>query len=590
MASTDKEQGRLAIPGGGISTGLTTPSSASFMDEKDEKDREFADAPASDNASKVDLEGRDIEDIDKPIGHELQPVVSSEYPTGLKFFSIVVAVCLAIFLVSLDMTIVATAIPRITDEFQSLNQVGWYASAFFLTVASFQSTWGKAYKYFPLKTAFLSAIFWFEIGSLICGVAQSSTTLIVGRAIAGAGGAGIAAGAYTIIAFSAPPKQTAAYTGILGATYAVASVIGPLLGGVFTDNLSWRWCFYINLPIGGVAAAIILFFFRTPKAAKPQEAPWLEKILQMDPAGTFVFMSSMVCFLLALQWGGVKKPWSDASVIGTLVGFVVILAAFVVLEWYLDERALLVPRLLKTKTITLMSLFQFFNSGVFLLLLYYLPIYFQAVDGVSAQDSGIRNLPFVLGIGLLTVVSGGIITATGRYLEMLVIGGILGTVGAGLVYTLDIGSRHPEWIGYQAMVGIGEGLSIQIPIIVAQASADPKDVSSVTAMMVFFQTIAGAVFVSVAQSLFANKLLEAVPKFAPGVSPAQVVATGATELRSTFSPEQLVGIVQSYMAGLKDAYILSIACGGVAVSLAVAIVIFDRKTLGDRAKQATGAA
>jgi MFS transporter, DHA2 family, glioxin efflux transporter len=136
------------------------------------------------------------------------------------------------------MTIVATAIPRITDEFKSLQDVGWYGSGFFLTIAAFQSTWGKAYKYFPLKTAFMLSIAIFEVGSLICAVAQNSTTLIVGRAIAGVGGAGIAAGAYTIIALAAPPGQAAAFTGILGAVYAVASVVGPLLGGVFTGKFN----------------------------------------------------------------------------------------------------------------------------------------------------------------------------------------------------------------------------------------------------------------------------------------------------------------------------------------------------------------
>jgi hypothetical protein len=165
-----------------------------------------------------------------------------EYPTAFRLTMIVVALALSMFLVALDMTIVATAIPRITDQFHSLDQVGWYGSAFFLTLASFQSTWGKAYKYFPLKFSFLISILVFEIGSLVCGVARDSTTLIVGRAIAGAGGAGIASGSYTIIAFSASPKQRPAFTGILGASYGIASVIGPLLGGVFTDKLSWRWC------------------------------------------------------------------------------------------------------------------------------------------------------------------------------------------------------------------------------------------------------------------------------------------------------------------------------------------------------------
>jgi MFS transporter, DHA2 family, glioxin efflux transporter len=173
---------------------------------------------------------------------QMSKTEEGEYPTAFRLAMIIVALALSIFLVAIDMTIVATAIPRITDQFHSLDQVGWYGSAFFLTLASFQSTWGKAYKYFPLKSSFLISILIFEIGSLVCGVAKSSTALIVGRAIAGAGGAGIASGAYTIIAFSAPPQQRPAFTGILGASYGIASVIGPLLGGVFTDKLTWRWC------------------------------------------------------------------------------------------------------------------------------------------------------------------------------------------------------------------------------------------------------------------------------------------------------------------------------------------------------------
>jgi EmrB/QacA subfamily drug resistance transporter len=387
------------------------------------------------------------------------------YPHGLRLISTLTALILSVFLVSLDRTIIATAIPRITSEFNSLSQVGWYASAFFLTLASFQSTWGKCYKYFPMKLIFLLSIFLFELGSLVSGVAPNSTALIVGRAISGCGGAGIIAGAYILIALSGPPKKRPLYTGLIGAVYGIASVVGPLLGGVLTENVSWRWVFYLNLPIGGVSAGIILFTLEVPKSVQAEEVGWKEKILQMDLLGTFIIMGAVTCFLLALQWAGVTKSWSDKDVVGTLVGFVVLFVIFCVLEWYLGERALLQGRLLKKRIIIVSSVYGTFLGGAFFSLVYYLPIYFQSISGVSPLASGTRNLGLIILISLFSIISGAAITVFGHYVPWMIGGSVLAAIGSGLLYTLGIGSTSSHWIGYQIVAGMGFGGGFQVPVI-----------------------------------------------------------------------------------------------------------------------------
>lgn len=506
---------------------------------------------------------------EKQVPDMMQP---DEYLSGPRLFFLILALVLSIFLVSLDMTVVATAIPKITDEFHGLNDVSWYSSAFFMTMGGFQSAWGKAYKYFSLETSFLTSIFIFELGSLLCGISPSSTVFIAGRAIAGAGAAGIGSGTYTIIAFSASPQKRPMFTGIIGTSYGLAAVVGPMIGGAFANGVTWRWCFYINLPLGAVSAFIILLFFKAPHVARPMAASLCEKLLQMDPLGATLVMGAAMSYILALNYGGQTYAWNSPQVIGLLVGFVLLAAAFTVWEWYQEDRAMVPFRLARDHVYLVASIFSFFFSGAYFLIIYYLPIYFQSIDDVSPEMSGVRNLPLILAVTISMVVSGVFISITGIATPIVVAGTAIGTVCMGLLYTLDIDTAGGKWIGYQIIGGVGWGLASQIPIITVQATAPAADLAEVTSILLFFQTIGGAFVVSAAQAAFVNVLLKVLPYSAPGVDPATVVSTGATDLRKVFSADQVPGILMAYMRGLKIAFAIGVAAGGVAFI----IILFQR--------------
>lgn len=493
----------------------------------------------------------------------VQETTQTEYPPLSKVIVIILALYLAIFLVALDQTIIGVAIPKITDQFKSISDIAWYGSAYFLTSTALQPSYGRIYKIFSVKWGFLVAVLIFEIGSLICAVAPSSTVLIVGRAIAGIGVAGIFSGALVIISFTVPLPKRPLVFGAFGMVWGIASIAGPLLGGAFTDGISWRWCFYINLPIGGLSIAVIVFFLRVPKKSDLSGTSVLDRIKQLDLIGASLLIPAIICLLLALQWGGNKYPWNNSRIIGLFVGFGLLVILFAASQLYLGEKATLPPHILKKRTVLAASLFALFFGGAFFLLVYYVPIYFQSVKGSSAMKSGIQLLPLMLATVVSSVAIGGMITAAGYYTPFLIASTAIAAIGTGLITLFDVDMPNGKWIGYQIVTGAGVGAGFQVPMTAVQTVLSPEDIPVGTAAVMFFQTLGGALFIAVGQSVFQNGLIEGIGKYTTGVSPIAIVGAGATEMRKVLGElgklDQLDGIIKAYMSGLRDSYRVSLA-------------------------------
>jgi MFS family permease len=330
-----------------------------------------------------------------------------DHINGMPLVALMVCVCLVCFLLLLDTSIIATAIPRITDEFHSLRDVGWYGSAYQLACAALQPLAGRVYTIFNSKWSFLVFFFLFELGSLLCGVAGSSTALIVGRAVAGMGASGLMNGSLTIISRSAPPAKRPLLTGITLGLASLGVAFGPLIGGAITEYSTWRWCFYMNLPIGGVVGTLVALIHIPDQEDRPQ---WTFRTLHydLDLIGFAILAPSAIQLLLAIQYGGAGFAWNSPTVIGLFCGSGAAFVAWFAWNWHRRDMAL-IPLSIASKTVVWSgALTQMFLMTTMFVSSYFLPLYFQAVKGMTPFMSGVSLLPTIVPQLVFSILSGGL--------------------------------------------------------------------------------------------------------------------------------------------------------------------------------------
>ncbi|KAL8848096.1 MAG: hypothetical protein Q9221_006853 [Calogaya cf. arnoldii] len=486
----------------------------------------------------IPFEEHDLTALPVIEGETSKPPDEIEYPRMTTLCILTMALMLSVFMIGLDTNIIGTAIPTMTARFHSLNDVGWYGSAYLMTQLALQPTFGKLYTLFNIKFIYIGALLVFELGSTICAAAPSSTIFILGRAISGAGSAGIWSGAFTIGAYLVPLRRKPLYISIV-------------------------------TTVGAIAMLIITSLYKPPKS-KRAGSSILARLNDMDFAGTAALISAIVCLLLALQWGGIVYPWKDARIWGCLIGFGGLILVFAALQLRRNHEPLVPLRILTQRSLACSCIFVALVNMAIDTHIYYLPFYFQAVQNTSAQGSGTRLLPYLISVFTTALATGILITTFGYYVPLMWLGAALLTIGCGLIQTLHVGSPTAHWFGYQVLTGIGFGMAFQIPYTAAQVVLPSEDLPMGNALVVFFQAMGGALAISIGQNVLSSSLHSQLAQI-PQVDPKQVMTDGATRITSSVVPGLRDAVRVAYSTALSRTYILPIAAGGLAFLISLGV-------------------
>ncbi|KAG0081782.1 hypothetical protein BGZ93_002625 [Podila epicladia] len=528
--------------------------------------------------SKKGIEQQSIDSVTST--NEVNAEVDQDTPTPLfykpptrQFVLIILALSLNVFLASLDQIIVSTSIPAITREFQTLGDISWLGTAYMMTATATQPLYGKFSDIFGRKTTMLFANVMFLIGSAICGWANSMTVLIVGRGIAGIGAGGLMAMVFIIMSDMLDMRERGKYIGFVGVVYSLASVIGPVLGGAFSDKLTWRWSFWINLPVGAVSVVFIAIFLNlpTPKGSLS------DKIKRIDILGSVILMGSVIMILLPLSWGGSKHPWDSAMIIGLLVGGVLATIAFVLVEWKVPKEPTVPIHLFKIRNLWATYSSLFFGGMAFFGILFYLPIYFQVVKGESATIGGFETIPMVMGITITATGSGIWVLKRGTYAFFPPVGNFLFTVAAGLCVLFTQDTKRVVTVFVLLICGVGVGCTVQTSTLAVQAAAKPKYMATVTVLVQFIRILGQVFGIAIVGTIFNNKLESSLRAKFPLDEHILKVAQDYT-LIADYGETERIWIYDSFVVALHNSFYCSVACSALAFVLSCFVQHKELKT------------
>ncbi len=510
----------------------------------------------------IDTPARSDEPTTQPVDDAAGPGGPGGLGAALSHRQILVVfsgLMIGMFLAALDQTIVGTALPTIVNSLHGLNHISWVVTAYLLTSTISTPLYGKLSDQFGRKGLYQVAIVIFLVGSALSGLSQNMAQLIAFRGIQGLGAGGLMALAFTIIADVVSPRERGRYQAYFGATFALSSIAGPLLGGVFTDNLSWRWIFYVNIPIGIVALVV---------TSAVLKLPFRRQAHKIDFLGSGLMLVGVTAALLVTVWGGTQYAWGSTVIIGLAIAAAVLITAFVLWERKAAE-PILPPNLYHLGIFRVSTSVSFLLAMIMFGAVIYLPLYLQLVDGVSAMVSGLLMIPMMLGVLGASILSGQVVSRTGRYKVFPVVGSVLVTVGMVLLSHLGLHTSHLTMSLYVIVLGTGMGMTMQVMVLSVQNAVPTAQMGAATAAVTFFRSLGGAFGTSLFGAVFIAGLSHWIVRLVPGAAGSSIHVNGSFSM----SPAQLHAFPTDVQHGILESFVRSLHSMFL-VGVPIAVVMF----------------